>query len=138
MIENGKSVKIHYTLTVDGKIISTTRESDPLQYEQGGGQIIVGLEKVLAGLNVGDVRKVTVVSAEAYGPVNPIAVITVPKDHIEAGELREGMILSGSDSQGRTVQGIVKQVQENSVTIDFNHPLAGKDLHFDVEILEII
>lgn len=137
MIEPGKSVKIHYTLTVEGQIIESSEQSGPLEYEHGKGQIIRGLENALEGLKEGDSGQVDIGPDDAYGPINPELIIDIPRSQIQDGYLEIGTILRGNDPQGKTIQGIVKDVNEDLVTVDFNHPLAGKELHFDFEVIEI-
>lgn len=138
IVVNGKKVKIHYTLRVDGNVIDSSQETGPLEYEHGTGQIIPGLERVLDGLKEEDSRQVHIGPDDAYGPIDPQAIIEVPREHIKDDEVEVGMILKGRDTSGRTMKGIVKEVGEEKVTVDFNHPLAGKELFFEVEVVEIL
>ncbi len=137
MIENGKIVKIHYTLIVEGNVLESSEESGPLEYEHGRGQIIPGLENALEGLSEGDTREVDIGPDDAYGPLNLELVVQIPRDQIQDGFIETGTVLRGKDSGGKTMQGIVREVNEENVTVDFNHPLAGKELHFDIEVIEI-
>lgn len=137
MIENGKIVKIHYTLIVEGDVLESSQESGPLEYEHGRGQIIPGLENALSGLNEGDTREVDIGPDDAYGPLNLELIVQIPRNQIQDGFIETGTVLRGKDSRGKTMQGIVKEVNEENVTVDFNHPLAGKELHFDIEVIEI-
>lgn len=137
MIENGKKVKIDYTLYVDGEVFDTSKGSEPLEYMHGSGQIIPGLERSLDGLKPGDERKVHVGPDDAYGPIHPQAVIQVPREQIQDGNVEVGMILSARNADGQTMQGVVTEVNEESVTVDFNHPLAGKELYFEITIIEV-
>ena len=137
MIEKGKTVKIHYKLTVDGSVIDESPAHDPLVYEHGSGQIIPSLENALLGLKPGDTKEVLLGPDDAYGPINPQAVVEVPKDQLPEGELQIGTLLRGKDGSGRPLQGIIKELHEDKATVDFNHPLAGKELHFAVEVEEI-
>ena len=91
MIENGKKVRIHYTLKVDGNIIDSSRDSEPLEYEHGAGQIIPGLERVLEGLKKGESRQVHIGPDDAYGPIDLQAIIEVPREHIKDDEIEVGM-----------------------------------------------
>jgi FKBP-type peptidyl-prolyl cis-trans isomerase SlyD len=138
MIENGKIVKIHYTLTVDGQVVDSSSGKSPLEYEQGGGQIIPGLERELLGLKPGDHKQVAVLPENGYGPVNREAIIEIPRANLPVGELRVGMVLSGQSEDGHPLHGIVKEFDDCCAQVDFNHPLAGKLLYFDVEIIEVI
>ncbi|MDD5218811.1 MAG: peptidylprolyl isomerase [Candidatus Omnitrophica bacterium] len=137
MIENGKKVKIHYTLTVEGEVIDSSEQRGPLEYEQGSGQIIPGLESKLAEMNAGDHAHVDVSPEDGYGPVIEEAVIDIPRENLPEGELQIGMLLNGKGANGETLRGIIREIFEDRATVDFNHPLAGKELHFDIEIIEV-
>ncbi len=136
MIENGKKIKINYTLTVDGEMIDSSQDRGPLEYEHGAHQIIPGLEKKLTGLKAGDVAHVDVVAEEAYGPFLQEAVLDLPRTNLPE-QLEVGMLLQGEGEQGQPLRGIIKEIFEDRARVDFNHPLAGKNLHFDIEILEV-
>lgn len=137
MIENGKKVKIHYTLLVQGELVDTSKNGEPLEYQHGKGQIIPGLERSLEGLKKGDTRSVDIGPEDAYGILDPEAMIQIPKSEIGDEDLEVGMMLAGRNAMGETVKGIIKEIGFDSVTVDFNHPLAGKELHFDIEVIEI-
>lgn len=137
MIEPGKTIKIHYTLIVDGDVLESSQESGPLEYEHGRGQIIPGLENALEGLNEGDSGQVDIGPDDAYGPINPELIIEIPRNQIQDGFIEIGTVLRGKDQQGKTIQGIVREVNDEQIAVDFNHPLAGKELHFDFEVIEI-
>lgn len=137
MINKGAKVKFDYTLTVDGKVEDTSAGRGPLEYEHGAGQIIRGLEKELETMNVGDKKTVQVKAEEAYGPVLQEAIKRVPKEAINnADQLKVGDMV-GASNGGHTFRAVVKEVTDKEITLDFNHPLAGKDLTFEVEIKEI-
>ena len=137
MIQNGKKVKIDYTLFVNGEIFDTSKGTEPLEYIHGSGQIIPGLERSLEGLKPGDEQKVHVGPDDAYGPIHPQAIIQVPREQIQDRNVEAGMILSAKNDDGQTMQGVVTEVTENSVTVDFNHPLAGKELYFEILIIDV-
>ncbi len=137
MINKGAKVKFDYTLTVDGKVQDTSAGRGPLEYTHGEGQIIKGLEEVLEQMNVGDKKTVHVEAEKAYGPVLQEAIKRVPKDAImNADQLKVGDMV-GASNGGHTFRAVVKEISDKEITLDFNHPLAGKDLTFDVEIKEI-
>lgn len=137
MINKGAKVKFDYTLTVDGKVQDTSAGRGPLEYTHGEGQIIKGLEEVLEQMNVGDKKTVHVEAAKAYGPVLQEAIKRVPKDAImNADQLKVGDMV-GASNGGHTFRAVVKEISDKEITLDFNHPLAGKDLTFEVEIKEI-
>jgi len=135
-IENNCVVSIHYNLTDDeGVQIDSSEGQDALSYLHGSGGIIPGLENALAGKVVGDQLKVTVQPEDGYGENNPEMVQVVPREAFNGIEdLQPGMPLQADDGQGNTMHVIVKSVSDSDVTIDGNHPLAGKVLHFDVQI----
>ena len=137
-IANGKIVKIDYTLTVDGKVADTSEGKAPLEYTQGNNMIIPGLEKQLAGHKAGDQLKVSVPAAEAYGPVNPQLRMEFPKDKIKGDvALQVGMVLQVQADNGQAGLGVIEEVKDTTVTLNFNHPLAGKDLNFDIKIVSV-
>ncbi len=132
-------VSLGYTLTEAGKsdIIDSNANGAPLEFITGKGHIIPGLEKALSGMKEGDKSDVLVKAVDAYGELNPEAAQTLPRDQFAGIDLKEGMTLYGQGEHGQSVQVTVKSFDENEVTIDFNHPLAGKDLLFSVEILGV-
>jgi FKBP-type peptidyl-prolyl cis-trans isomerase 2 len=130
VITNGSKVSIEYTLYLeDGTTADTNVGKDPLVYEQGASMIISGLELRLEGLKVGDTKKVEIPPEEAYGVVDPEAFKEVPKD--------TGTMLQTRTQDGRVVPLKVHEVKEDTVVLDYNHPLAGERLTFDVKILDI-
>lgn len=137
MIQNGDKVRIQYILTVDGETVDSTEGREPFEYEQGKQQIIPGLERQLEGLNVGDGREIIVGPDDAYGVEDPKAYIEVPKDKIPEGELEIGMLVHATTPDGRQMVVRVAEIRENTLLLNFNHPLAGKELHFTIKILEI-
>ena len=137
MIKKGSKVKFDYTLTVDGKVQDTSAGRGPLEYTHGAGQIIQGLEEVLEQMNIGDKKVVEIKAEKAYGPVLQEAIKRVPKEAImNADQLKVGDMV-GASNGGHTFRAVVKEISDKEITLDFNHPLAGKDLTFDVEIKEI-
>ncbi len=111
---------------------------DPLEFTVGSGQIIPGLDKAIEGMNVGDKKTVEVPSSEAYGERDEGALQTVSREQIPAEiELEPGLQLQAQTPQGQVMPVTVAEVTENEVTLDGNHPLAGRDLTFNVELVEI-
>ena len=137
MIQEGSKVKFDYTLTVDGKVADTSAGRGPLEYTHGAGHIIPGLEKELLGMNVGDKKSVDVQPEEGYGKVLEEAIRRVPKEAIGGSENLKVGDMVGASNAGHTFRAVVKEITDKEVVLDFNHPLAGKALHFDVEIKEI-
>jgi len=130
-------VGIEYELTEAGKseILDSNKGGMPLEFVMGKGQIIPGLEKGLVGMSEGDSADILVKAEEAYGLRDDEAVQTLPKEQFEGIELEKGMSLYGEGQQGETIQVTVVDFDDNSVTVDFNHPLAGKDLMFNVTVV---
>jgi len=137
-IEDGSTVSIHYTMTLDdGRIVDTTKDTDPLTYTQGEGEIIAGLEKIMSGMEKGGTLEVAVSAAEPFGESDPEALIEIPKSDLPPEALETGTELQGEGPQGQSITGRVVEVKENSAVVDFNHPLAGKTLHFSVTIVDV-
>lgn len=137
-ISSGTIVSIHYTLTGDdGEIIDSSQGQDPLQYEQGAGNIIPGLEKALEGRSSGEDVQVTLEPEDAYGQRNDAMVQSVPRETFkDVDRVEPGMQFRVETEQGPMVVQ-VKDVADENVVLDFNHPLAGERLHFDVNIMEV-
>jgi FKBP-type peptidyl-prolyl cis-trans isomerase SlyD len=137
-ISDGKTISMEYTLTLeDKKVLNTNVGGDPLNFTQGSHQIIPGLETALEGMKVGESKQVTVAPEQGYGAINPKAIQEVPLENIPDNARKVGAQLQGKDAQGRMVQARVSDVKEQVVMLDYNHPLAGKTLLFDVKILNI-
>jgi FKBP-type peptidyl-prolyl cis-trans isomerase SlyD len=138
VVKDGSVVSLQYTLTgEDGKVIESNKGKAPMKYTQGRQQMIPGLEKEVAGMKVGQEKHVKVKPEDAYGPVNPKAVQELPKEKIPADGQKPGAVLTATGPQGQVIQVKVKEVKEKTVVLDFNHPMAGKTLIFDVKVLDI-
>ena len=137
-VAEGKNVSLEYTLTLDDKsVVESNVGKQPLIYTHGTQQIVPGLEKALEGLAVGDTKEVTVAPAEGYGDTDPNALQEVQKQLLPPDALVVGTRLQGQAPDGHMVYPRVAEIKEDTVVLDFNHPLAGKTLHFDVKILDI-
>ena len=137
-VTEGKNVSLEYTLTLDDKsVVESNVGKQPLTYTHGTHQIIPGLEKALEGLAVGDTKEVTVTPADGYGEKDPEALQEVQKKLIPPDALVVGSRLQGKAPDGHMVYPQVAEIKDDTVVLDFNHPLAGKTLHFDVKILDI-
>lgn len=132
-------VSIHYTLTDnDGNQIDSSSGREPLKFLAGAGNIIPGLEKELEGTQVGDKKQVTVEPAEGYGEVMPQLIQTLPHEAFTGvDEVKPGMEFQAKGADGSTQYVVVKDVGDDGVTIDANHPLAGQTLNFDVSVEEV-
>jgi len=136
-IEANQIVSIEYEVRDGETVVDSNVGGEPLVFMFGKGQIIPGLENGLANMKIGEKAEVTVEPKDAYGELNPDAMQEVPKDQFAGIDLEKGMTLYGQGEDGGTVQVIVKEIGEESVIIDFNHPLAGKTLMFNVTINNI-
>lgn len=135
IVEDGMVVTLDYTLTVDGEVVDTSKDSEPIQFIQGSGQIIPGLEKALYGMAVGDSKEVVIVAADAYGEVDPNAFADIPRREFPPEiPLKPGVELQLRNMMGEELVAQIVSVDEEHVRLNFNHPLAGKDLNFTVQI----
>jgi FKBP-type peptidyl-prolyl cis-trans isomerase SlyD len=138
VVKNGTVVSLQYTLSgEDGKTIESNKGKDPLKYTHGNNQIVPGLEKELAGMRMGEEKRVKVTPEEGYGPVDPRGFQEFPKDKIPAEGLKVGAMLTATGPQGQQVPVRVHEIKEQTVVLDLNHPMAGKTLVFDVKVLDI-
>lgn len=138
VIKNGSLVSLEYTRSDDkGKPIESNQGEKPLAYTHGQGQLIPGLEKELLGMKVGGTKNVRVKPDDAYGLVDPKAFREVARDKVPPEALKVGATLVARDAQGLSLPVRVHEVKEKTVILDFNHPLAGKMLSFDIKILEV-
>ena len=135
----GDTVRITYKGTLNnGEMFDSSEGRDPLEFVVGSGQIIKGLDAAILGMAVGDTADVNVACAEAYGEVNPDARQAVPREQIPAEiPLEVGTQLQMQTPQGQVVPVKVAEVTETEVTLDANHPLAGQDLNFAIEVVGI-
>lgn len=135
----GNKVKVHYTGTLSDKtVFDSSREREPLEFTVGAGQMIEGFDAAVEGMSVGESKSVTIPSEKAYGPKSPEAMINVPKTQLPPDmEPQIGMQLEATQQDGRRQVLVIAEVKEDEVVLDANHPLAGKDLTFDIELMEI-
>ena len=138
--KHGDTVIVHYTASLDdGTVFDSSWDAGPVKFTIGEGTVMKGFESAVIGMSVGETRKVTISSNDAHGAYNEELIITMSRSvfpqHIEPVE---GLILELNQQGGGTVQAIIIEVTEESVTLDANHPLAGKDLTFEIDLLEII
>jgi FKBP-type peptidyl-prolyl cis-trans isomerase SlyD len=134
-IQDDQKVSMTYELKVDGNVVDSNVNGEPLEFVFGQGQIIPGLESRIQEMNTGDSKDVTVPAAEGYGEYNEEAKQTLPKEQFAQIEgLHVGMALQGQGENGQPIQVRVSEIMDDGVEIDFNHPLAGKDLEFSISI----
>jgi len=138
-IKQGDTVRIHYTGTLqDGKVFDSSEGREPLEFAVGSGQIIPGLDAAMPGMEVGDKKRVEVACEEAYGPVNPAMRQDIPREGIPADiPLDPGTQLQMQTPDGQALPVTVVEATDTTVTLDANHPLAGQDLTFDIEVVSV-
>jgi len=137
-VDKNLVVSMDYELTVDNAVIDSSEENDPIVFLQGVGNIVPGLEKAIQGMKVGESKEVEVKAAEAYGEFDPENFIEVPKNEFpEDIPLVVGTEIGVNDENGDELTAFIEEVDLEKITLNFNHPLAGKDLHFKVKITDI-
>lgn len=131
-------VSLDYTLTVDGQTVDSSRETEPIEFLQGYGNIIPGLERELYGMAPGDTKEIIVPAKDAYGERDPEAIIDVPRSEFPLDvPLKPGIELQMQNMEGDILSAIILETSDQNVKLDFNHPLAGRDLHFDVTVVAL-
>lgn len=136
-VSKGKVISLEYTLKLeDNQVLDTNVGKDPLTYTQGANQIIPGVETAVEGMTVGQTKQVIVAPADGYGERDPNAFQEVPKENVP-GDIKVGVQLHGKDADGRVVRPVVAEIKDSTVLLDFNHPLAGETLLFDVKVVNI-
>ncbi len=138
-VKSGDKVKVHYhgKLT-NGETFDSSEGRQPLAFEVGSGMVIKGFDDGVTGMTVGEKKTIHIPFGEAYGPRNPEMVIEMPKDRFPKDmEIEVGMPLAMNDGQGQQFQVVIQEIKEAVVMLDANHPLAGQDLIFDIELVEI-
>ena len=137
-IQDDTVVSLEYTLQVEGEIVDSTGEDEHIQFIQGYGQIIPGLESQIYGMSSGESKEVIVPAEEAYGELDEDALGTVPRSEFPPDmPLEKGVALQLRDQDGEVFDAYVESVGKKNVEINLNHPLAGKELHFSVKVLDL-
>ena len=137
--QNGDTVRVHYTGTLaDGTEFDTSRGRDPISFTLGEGDVIPGFETAVAELEVGQSATVTIPAAEAYGNRNEDALQQFPLEAFGESVPQVGWGVELQNPQGQRVNAMVVEIGDETVTLDFNHPLAGQDLTFDLELVQIV
>ncbi|MCQ4259712.1 FKBP-type peptidyl-prolyl cis-trans isomerase [Stutzerimonas stutzeri] len=131
-------VTMHFSLSLDnGELVDSTFDKQPATFKVGDGNLLPGFEQQLFGLKASDKRTFRIAPEQGFGQHNPQNVQVMPRSQFEGMELSEGLLVIFNDAAKTELPGIVKRFDERQVTVDFNHPLAGKSLTFDVEIFEV-
>ena len=139
-VQNGDKVKVHYHGKLrNGETFDSSQGREPLEFTVGGGQVIKGFDDGIKGMQVGDKRTVEIEVQDAYGEKNEDMIIEFPKAQFPPDMNPEaGMQLMMNNGQGQQFPVVIKEVGEETVLLDANHPLAGEDLIFDIELVEIV
>jgi FKBP-type peptidyl-prolyl cis-trans isomerase SlyD len=134
-IEDDMVVTLAYTLKVDDQVVDSSDEGDDLQFIQGAGEILPALEEHLYGMQVGDSKKLTLQPMDGYGEVDPEAFVEFPREEFAELPLEAGVELELKDEDNEVHYARVESVSKENVTLNFNHPLAGKALDFTVRVV---
>ena len=138
--KEGRSVQVHYKGTfTDGTTFDSSYDrGEPISFTVGAGEMIPGFDSAVAGMKVGQTKKVVVPPEQAYGEHNPEGVQEVNKEHFPTDfQFETGVIIEGQVGT-QPVRGIINSVNDNTVTVDFNHPMAGRNLNFEIELVKVV
>jgi FKBP-type peptidyl-prolyl cis-trans isomerase 2 len=138
--KTGDTVKVHYTgKLTNGEIFDTSKDREPLQFTLGEKQVIAGFEDGVEGMNVGEVKEVNITSDNAYGPRRDDMVFEISNDNIPPDvNPQVGQTLTMSSPEGQQFNVMVSKIGDETIFLDANHPLAGEDLVFEVELMDIV
>ncbi|PKM24896.1 MAG: peptidylprolyl isomerase [Gammaproteobacteria bacterium HGW-Gammaproteobacteria-13] len=133
-----REVTLHFALKLDnGDVVDSTFDKKPATFKVGDGNLLPGFEQAIYGLKAGDKRSLSISPEQGFGQGNPQNIQIMPRSQFQDMELSEGLLVIFNDAANAELPGVVKAFDDSQVTIDFNHPLAGKALSFDVEIIEV-
>lgn len=137
-IGQNTQVTLHFALHLeDGNTVDSTFDKAPATFKVGDGSLLPGFENALFGLKAGDKRELSVPPENAFGQPNPQNLQVMPRNQFQNMELAEGLLVIFNDAANTELPGIVKAFDEQQVTVDFNHPLSGKTLRFEVQIIDV-
>ncbi|WP_342649703.1 peptidylprolyl isomerase [Pseudomonas sp. REB1044] len=137
-IGQNTEVTLHFALHLEnGDTVDSTFDKAPATFKVGDGNLLPGFENALFGFKAGDERTLSIAPENAFGQPNPQNVQVMPRTQFEGMELSDGLLVIFNDAANTELPGVVKAFDDNQVTIDFNHPLAGKTLSFEVKILDV-
>lgn len=138
LIGPGKTVTLHFAIKLeDGQIVDSTFDKAPATFTVGDGNLLEGFEKALFGLEEGMKQTLRILPEHAFGMPNPSNIQSLPRSQFEGLELEQGLVVSFSDPGNGELPGVIAEFNDKLVSVDFNHPLAGKKLDFEVEILKV-
>ena len=138
LIGPGKTVTLHFAIKLeDGQIIDSNFDKEPATFAVGDGNLLEGFEKALFGLEEGAKQTLKILPENGFGMPNPSNIQNVPRAQFEGMELEQGLVISFVDAGNGELPGVISEFDDKMVAVDFNHPLAGKQLDFEVEILNV-
>lgn len=139
-VKSGDTVRVHYTgKLTSGEQFDSSAGREPLEFTVGAGQMIKGFDAAMAGMNVGEKKTINIPALDAYGEKDPAAIIEFPKENVpDDMKLEAGMQLTLSNQQGQPFPVVVVDIKEEVIILDANHFLAGEELVFDIELVEIV
>lgn len=138
LIQDNLVVSLEYTLSVDGEIVASADSNDPIQFIQGMGNIIPGLERELNGMTIGESKTITLAPEDGYGEYDDEAFAEVPRDEIpDTVPLEIGTAIEMEDEDGNYLEALIDEIADDYVVLDFNHPLAGQELHFAIKVIAL-
>lgn len=140
VIGPGKRVTLHFSvILLDGTVLDSTKEKAPATFVAGDGNLLPGFEKSIFGLKAGDKRSVVLDAEQAFGPYNDDNLQRMHRSRFKQDiKLEPGVVISFADKSNAETPGVIKSIEGDDVVIDFNHPLAGRDLTFEVEIINVV
>ena len=134
-----RQITLHFALKLEsGEVVDSTFDKKPATFRFGDGNLLPGFENAIQGLKAGDKRSLTILPENGFGQPNPANIQVMPRAQFTGMELSEGLMVIFNDAANTELPGVVARFDEQNVTVDFNHPLAGKTLTFDVEVLEVV
>lgn len=137
-VQDGVIVTLDYTVTVDGEIVDTSQNAEPILFIQGKGHIVPGLERALYGMSQGESKEMVVAAADGYGEVDEEAFAEIPRSEFPPEiPLEPGVELQLRNQEGDELEAFIVSADNETVHMNFNHPLAGKELHFSVKVIEL-
>lgn len=135
----GTRVTLHFSVSLlDGSVVDSTKDKSPATFTVGDGNLLPGFEQSLFGLRAGDRRSIYLQAEQAFGERNDQNVQRMPRDRFNDLELAPGVVVSFADPGGGELPGVIRDIGDNYIMVDFNHPLAGKELTFEVEIINVV
>lgn len=139
-MEKGKTVRVHYTGTLDdGTVFDSSLDREPLEFQVGAGQMIPGFDNAVLEMELGEKKTVHIPAAEAYGEYDERNIVSIPRENFPGAENAPlGVQIALKNASGQMFPAVIKQVTDTEVIVDLNHELAGKDLNFEIEVVEVL